>query len=125
MGPLEKGPLELLENWKISTPERPGAGGGKGIRTPDIQLAKLALYQLSYTPFQLGEELSGLAPWLQAWQCTPSNTGLVWGVSRTSYFVSLFPLEGLFVKGSHAELPELQEAKTDLCLARLAAGIDF
>ena len=25
-------------------------GGGKGIRTPDIQLAKLALYQLSYTP---------------------------------------------------------------------------
>ena len=24
--------------------------GGKGIRTPDIQLAKLALYQLSYTP---------------------------------------------------------------------------
>ena len=27
-----------------------GAGGGMGIRTPDIQLAKLALYQLSYTP---------------------------------------------------------------------------
>ena len=26
------------------------AGGGMGIRTPDIQLAKLALYQLSYTP---------------------------------------------------------------------------
>jgi hypothetical protein len=26
-------------------------GGGMGIRTPDIQLAKLALYQLSYTPF--------------------------------------------------------------------------
>ena len=24
--------------------------GGKGTRTPDIQLAKLALYQLSYTP---------------------------------------------------------------------------
>src|SRR5205814_8674088 len=24
--------------------------GGKGIRTPDIQLAKLALYQLSYAP---------------------------------------------------------------------------
>ena len=24
--------------------------GGKGIRTPDIQLAKLTLYQLSYTP---------------------------------------------------------------------------
>ena len=25
--------------------------GGTGTRTPDIQLAKLALYQLSYTPF--------------------------------------------------------------------------
>ena len=28
----------------------PQAGGGKEIRTPDIQLAKLALYQLSYAP---------------------------------------------------------------------------
>ena len=27
--------------------------GGKGIRTPDIQLAKLALYQLSYAPGKL------------------------------------------------------------------------
>src|SRR4030088_1679728 len=27
--------------------------GGKGIRTPDFQLAKLALYQLSYAPFEL------------------------------------------------------------------------
>ena len=26
--------------------------GGKGIRTPDFQLAKLALYQLSYAPAQ-------------------------------------------------------------------------
>ncbi len=26
--------------------------GGRGIRTPDIQLAKLALYQLSYTPLK-------------------------------------------------------------------------
>ena len=26
--------------------------GGKGIRTPDIQLAKLALYQLSYAPVE-------------------------------------------------------------------------
>ena len=25
-------------------------GGGKETRTPDIKLAKLALYQLSYTP---------------------------------------------------------------------------
>ena len=29
--------------------------GGKGIRTPDIQLAKLALYQLSYAPAWLSE----------------------------------------------------------------------
>ena len=29
--------------------------GGKGIRTPDIQLAKLALYQLSYTPLSKEE----------------------------------------------------------------------
>ena len=28
-------------------------GGGKGTRTPGIQLAKLALYQLSYAPLQL------------------------------------------------------------------------
>jgi hypothetical protein len=27
-------------------------GGGKGIRTPDFQLAKLALYQLSYAPLR-------------------------------------------------------------------------
>jgi hypothetical protein len=27
--------------------------GGKGIRTPDFQLAKLALYQLSYAPKEL------------------------------------------------------------------------
>jgi hypothetical protein len=27
-----------------------GKIGGKGIRTPDFQLAKLALYQLSYAP---------------------------------------------------------------------------
>jgi hypothetical protein len=28
----------------------PATTGGKGIRTPDFQLAKLALYQLSYAP---------------------------------------------------------------------------
>ena len=33
-----------------------------GIRTPDIQLAKLALYQLSYTPlFTEGRPCPGLA----------------------------------------------------------------
>ncbi len=29
---------------------KPWGFGGKGIRTPDFQLAKLALYQLSYAP---------------------------------------------------------------------------
>jgi hypothetical protein len=31
-------------------PPRVSGFGGKGIRTPDFQLAKLALYQLSYAP---------------------------------------------------------------------------
>ena len=31
-----------------------GRSGGKGTRTPDIQLAKLALYQLSYAPIIIG-----------------------------------------------------------------------
>jgi hypothetical protein len=31
-------------------PPRLSSFGGKGIRTPDFQLAKLALYQLSYAP---------------------------------------------------------------------------
>jgi hypothetical protein len=29
---------------------RAKAGGAEGIRTPDLQLAKLPLYQLSYSP---------------------------------------------------------------------------
>jgi hypothetical protein len=29
--------------------------GGKGIRTPDFQLAKLALYQLSYAPVPIAD----------------------------------------------------------------------
>jgi hypothetical protein len=31
------------------------SNGGKGIRTPDFQLAKLALYQLSYAPAGIAE----------------------------------------------------------------------
>src|SRR5690242_13415146 len=34
--------------WTL--PPRLAGFGGKGIRTPDFQLAKLALYQLSYAP---------------------------------------------------------------------------
>ena len=33
-----------------ASPQFTTKSGGMGIRTPDIQLAKLALYQLSYTP---------------------------------------------------------------------------
>ena len=36
-----------------SDPSIQASYGGKGIRTPDIQLAKLALYQLSYAPGKL------------------------------------------------------------------------
>jgi hypothetical protein len=34
--------------------------GGKGIRTPDFQLAKLALYQLSYAPCEVSILSCGL-----------------------------------------------------------------
>jgi hypothetical protein len=34
--------------------------GGKGIRTPDFQLAKLALYQLSYAPCEFSSLNCGL-----------------------------------------------------------------
>ena len=33
----------------------PAERGGTGTRTPDIQLAKLALYQLSYTPSKVAD----------------------------------------------------------------------
>ena len=36
-------------HYGVAAPKAFGAGG-KGIRTPDFQLAKLALYQLSYAP---------------------------------------------------------------------------
>jgi hypothetical protein len=43
---LSYGPLVVLRfRQKV-------VGGGMGIRTPDIQLAKLTLYQLSYTPLR-------------------------------------------------------------------------
>ena len=40
-----------LQNLKLNSENLKLFCGGRGIRTPDIQLAKLALYQLSYTPF--------------------------------------------------------------------------
>ena len=41
-------------DYGATAPKAFGAGG-KGIRTPDFQLAKLALYQLSYAPMTKGE----------------------------------------------------------------------
>jgi hypothetical protein len=44
---------ELLKSTianRKSQIENGNGNGGKGIRTPDFQLAKLALYQLSYAP---------------------------------------------------------------------------
>ena len=42
----------IYVGWRVSRLE----SGGMGIRTPDIQLAKLALYQLSYTPDELKQK---------------------------------------------------------------------
>ena len=41
-----------LQNLKLKSENLKLFCGGRGIRTPDIQLAKLALYQLSYTPLK-------------------------------------------------------------------------
>ena len=41
--------VSLRHGCGATAPKGFGAGG-KGIRTPDFQLAKLALYQLSYAP---------------------------------------------------------------------------
>ena len=41
--------VRLRRGYGATAPKAFGAGG-KGIRTPDFQLAKLALYQLSYAP---------------------------------------------------------------------------
>jgi hypothetical protein len=41
--------VRLRQGYGATAPKAFGAGG-KGIRTPDFQLAKLALYQLSYAP---------------------------------------------------------------------------
>jgi hypothetical protein len=41
--------VRLCRGYGATAPNAFGAGG-KGIRTPDFQLAKLALYQLSYAP---------------------------------------------------------------------------
>jgi hypothetical protein len=48
----ERPPSLKLRRDSLRSPHvRRAWTGGKGIRTPDFQLAKLALYQLSYAPF--------------------------------------------------------------------------
>ncbi len=54
--------------------------GGKGIRTPDIQLAKLALYQLSYAPgkiiFARNRLLRGQHTKIELWVIRPQVVAL-------------------------------------------------
>ncbi len=56
---------------------RAKAGGAEGIRTPDLQLAKLPLYQLSYSPNLFSIYDFGF---------TRANTGM--RVNRKSYIVN-------------------------------------
>jgi len=46
--------VRVRHGYGATAPKAFGAGG-KGIRTPDFQLAKLALYQLSYAPEGIAE----------------------------------------------------------------------
>src|SRR6266853_1228078 len=56
-----------------STPE---GFGGKGIRTPDFQLAKLALYQLSYAPaFRIAECRLAIADFKKLFSWVPAFLG--------------------------------------------------
>ena len=53
-------PGQTSRERRPARPPRPrGAGGGSRTRTGDIQLAKLALYQLSYAPDANGELATG------------------------------------------------------------------
>jgi hypothetical protein len=50
---LTSEPLDLRRDFGEGPTARRAKTGGKGIRTPDFQLAKLALYQLSYAPKEI------------------------------------------------------------------------
>lgn len=41
---------QATHSWGALYVSQPGSGGGMGIRTPDPDLAKVVLYQLSYAP---------------------------------------------------------------------------
>ena len=59
--------------------------GGKGIRTPDIQLAKLALYQLSYAP-EKNCRMSNVECRMQP----QKETGIADGIDRFRFSLSGF-----------------------------------
>ena len=60
--------------WMLP-PRLPGFGG-KGIRTPDFQLAKLALYQLSYAPARgFGTQERAISIHEAKWQTVKCKTG--------------------------------------------------
>ena len=54
--------VRLRQGYGATAPKAFGAGG-KGIRTPDFQLAKLALYQLSYAPVVIADFRLWIADW--------------------------------------------------------------
>ena len=54
--------VRLRQGYGGTAPKAFGAGG-KGIRTPDFQLAKLALYQLSYAPVPIADFRLRIADW--------------------------------------------------------------
>ena len=54
-------PAKRLDDSQLSTLNHQLDFGGKGIRTPDFQLAKLALYQLSYAPQTIADSRLSIA----------------------------------------------------------------
>ena len=85
-------------------------GGGKGIRTPDIQLAKLALYQLSYAP-----DLVTL-PLIK--QGSISRSGHRFGLAKTE-------LCGLFYYSDPKALSDLEEFHRMSIQLRMGLAIDL
>ena len=86
-------PFLKLYSYELKAPL-----GGKGIRTPDIQLAKLALYQLSYAPgkiiFARNRLLRGQGTKTELWVIRPQVVALSrgHGVFETN-FVSIVAID--------------------------------
>jgi hypothetical protein len=58
--------------------------GGKGIRTPDFQLAKLALYQLSYAPARTADSRLPNGELQTRWRIGKAHHAPRWGSARVS-----------------------------------------